>query len=217
MKPYWVDKLLAFTLLAFMGVAIGCSGWGQQAPADSAENDRSKPPFTSDPAFVVPKGTPMYVRLQQSISSATAQTGESFSAILDEPLVAGGQIVAPEGAPVHGRVVSARESGHLHNSGYLRLTLCSLTVNGKELPLQTSSIFVEGGGYKNRNLAYIGGGAGGGALLGALAGGGKSALIGSGMGAAGGTAAAYATGKKEVGFVAERRLGFRLSQPLNID
>jgi len=39
-----------------------------------------------------------------------------------------------------------------------------------------------------------------------LAGGGKGALIGSVVGAAGGTGTAYATGKKEVSFGAERRL-----------
>jgi hypothetical protein len=65
-----------------------------------------------------------------------------------------------------------------------------------------------------RNLAFIGGGAGGGALIGALAGGGKGALIGSLVGAGAGTGAAYATGKKDVGFPAERRLTFRLTQPL---
>jgi len=49
-----------------------------------------------------------------------------------------------------------------------------------------------------------------------LAGGGKGALIGSMIGAAGGTGTAYATGKKDVGFSSERRLTFRLTQPLRM-
>jgi hypothetical protein len=172
-------------------------------------------PFVEGKALVVPANTAIYVRLQQSISSATAQSGQNFSAELDEPLVVEGQTLAPKGAPVTGKVVAVRESGHMHNAGYLRITLSSITLNGKMVPLQTNSMFVSGGSYKKRNLAFIGGGAGGGALLGALAGGGKGAAIGSTVGAAGGTTAAYATGKKEVGFIAERRLGFRLTQPLN--
>jgi hypothetical protein len=39
-------------------------------------------------------------------------------------------------------------------------------------------------------------------------------LADSGKGAAGGPAAAYTPGKKEAGFAAEQRLGFRLTQPL---
>jgi hypothetical protein len=102
----------------------------------------------------------------------------------------------------------------MHNAGYLRITLSSITLNGKTVPLQTNSVFVSGGRYKKRNLAFIGGGAGGSSLLGGLVDSGKSGA-GSTVGATGGTTAAYAAGKKEVGFVAERRLGFRLTQPLN--
>lgn len=211
-------NLFFLILLVLAGLAAGC-GAGAQPPTTVAVSDtpasQQQPPFAETKALVVPANTAIYVRLQQSISSATAQSGQNFFAELDEPLVVDGKTLAPKGAAVTGKVVAARESGHLHNAGYLRITLSSITLNGKTVPLQTNSVFVSGGSYKKRNLAFIGGGAGGGALLGALIGGGKGAAIGSAVGAAGGTTAAYATGKKEVGFVAERRLGFRLTQPLN--
>ena len=217
MKQYR-DKILALVLLVAAGLAAGCNGAGAQPPIAANADNTSSPPFSAaeQAALTVPKGMPVYIRLQQSITSRTAQAGQSFSAVLDEPLEVDGKTLAPSGAPLTGRVVAARESGRLHNAGYLRLTLVSITLNGKEVPMQTSSLFVQGGSYKNRNFAYIGGGAGGGALIGALVGGGKGALIGSAIGAAGGTTAAYATGKKEVGFAAERRLGFRLMQPLDV-
>jgi hypothetical protein len=216
-KPQWLSKVLALALASSLILAIGCNGMGGQPPSPTQDNQSSQPlPFSGNQAIVVPKGTAIYVRLERTISSSTAQPGESFSAVLDEPLEVDGQTVVPQGTKVNGHVVAARESGRLHNAGYLRLTLSSLTVNGKEVAIQTSSIFVKGGSYKNRNLAYIGGGAGGGALLGALVGGGKGALIGSAIGSAGGTTAAYATGKKEVGFSAERRIGFRLTEPIRI-
>ncbi len=215
---YGMQRNLFFLiLLVLAGLATGC-GVGAQPPtvaADTPAAPQQQLPFVEGKALVVPANTAIYVRLQQSISSATAQSGQNFSAELDEPLVVEGQTLAPKGAPVTGKVVAARESGHMHNAGYLRITLSSITLNGKTVPLQTNSVFVSGGSYKKRNLAFIGGGAGGGALLGALVGGGQGAAIGTTVGAAGGATAAYATGKKEVGFIAERRLGFRLTQPLN--
>jgi len=220
MKAHGLEKLAISVLLLAMLLAAGCSGVGAQPPANSTASldspDTQKLPFTENKPLVIPASTAIYVRLQQALSSRTAQPGQQFSAVLDEPLMVEDQTVAAKGTPVEGRVVAARNSGRLHNSGYLRITLSSITVNGKTLPLQTNSMFISGGTYRKRNLAFIGGGAGGGALLGALAGGGKGAAIGTLIGAGAGTGAAYASGKKEVGFAAERRLGFRLTQPLNI-
>ncbi len=165
-------------------------------------------------SVTVPAGTVVAVRLQNTVSSATANPGETFSAVLDEPLVVKGETVAEKGASVTGRVVEAKSSGRLHDSGYLRLTLSSITIRGREVPIQTSSLFAKGANHNKRNAALIGGGAGAGALIGGLAGGGKGALIGGLVGAGAGTGGAYATGKKDVAFGAERRLSFRLTQSL---
>ena len=166
--------------------------------------------------IVIPSGTPVTVRLLSSVSSATSRSGDQFDATLDEPIVVDGKTIAREGTQVTGRVVAARRSGRLSHPGYLRIALSSLTVNGKAVPVQSSSVMLAGGSHKKRNLAWIGGGAGGGALIGAIASGGTGALIGSAIGAAGGTTTAFATGKKDVGFAAERRLTFRLTHVVTV-
>lgn len=165
---------------------------------------------------IIPSGTALIVRLQNAVSSATSRPGDEFEATLDQPLLVDGQAIAPEGAHVTGRVVAARHSGRLMHPGYLRIALSSITVNGKTIPVQSSSVMIAGASHRRRNFAWIGGGAGGGALIGAIASGGTGALIGSTIGAAGGSAAAFATGKKDVGFAPERRLTFRLTHPVTI-
>jgi hypothetical protein len=238
-----MKRLTSFSLIALLGVVLFATACGQhlapdsEAAATASDASGSQPapfdanadksgkqdssllshllPKSMQPAVTVPAGTPISVRLQATVSSESAVSGQMFDAVLAEPLVVDGKTVAPVGAAAVGRVVTAKRSGRLKSPGYLRLTLASVTIDGKSVPVQTSSVFAAGASHKNRNFALIGGGTGAGALIGALAGGGKGALIGSAIGAAGGTGTAYATGKKDVGFAAERRLTFRLMQPLN--
>ena len=164
----------------------------------------------------LPAGTPLTIRLQSGVSSASSHSGDTFDAVLDEPVIIQGQTVVPRGATVTGRVVEAKASGHLQDPGYLRLTLDKISISGKAVAVQTSSLFVKGGSHEKRNLEMIGGGAGAGALIGGLAGGGKGALIGTAVGAAGGTGVAYGTGKKDVGFGPERRLTFKVTQSVPV-
>ncbi len=196
------------------GAAAPFSGTDTEKPESSEHKGWFSRSTDVPENLTIPAGTVVNVRLQNSVSSATANPGQTFDATLDEPLVVNGKTVAPRGAAVTGRVVEAKSSGRLHDSGYLRLTLSSIAVNGKSVPVETSSLFAKGANHNKRNAALIGGGAGAGALIGGLAGGGKGALIGGLVGAGAGTGGAYATGKKDVAFGAERRLSFRLTQPL---
>jgi hypothetical protein len=159
-------------------------------------------------AQTIPAGTRLTVRVGSEISSGTAKAGDRFDATLARPLVVNGKTLARTGAPARGKVTSAKSSGRLHAPGELTLRLTSVQVNGRMVPVATSSYSAKGKGHTKSNATKIGGGAAAGALIGGLVGGGKGAGIGALAGGGAGTGLAVATGKEEAVVPAEAALTF---------
>jgi hypothetical protein len=187
-------------LLAFAGLIA----------ATAKFSDQSEP-------VTIPDETLIHVTLDQGLSSDQSRAGDKFQATVSEPVVMDDKTVIPAGSRATGLVVDARPSGRLMGRAHLQLALESVDVDGKTYELRTSSSLRTGGNHKKRNWAWIAGGAGGGALIGAVAGGGKGALIGAPIGAGAGTAAAFFTGRKDIYLRPETPLTFRLAQPVTID
>src|SRR6266567_4635975 len=152
--------------------------------------------------ITIPERTRIHVTLDQSLASNKNKAGDHFQATVNEPVVVDGRTAIPQGTHVEGRVVDARKSGQM---------------NGQTYDLRTTSAGRAAVSHKKRNWAWIGGGAGGGALIGALAAGGEGALIGGPIGAGAGVTVAYFTGKKDVKYPAETHLTFRLAQPATLN
>ena len=131
----------------------GGTAGSSQLPFDRVSDNSGMSPTDGFTSEGIPAGTEVTIRLQLALSSADSRVGDSFEAVLDEPLVVAGKTVVPRSAPVTGRVVATKASGGRHDPGYLRLTLASIAMNGKSIPLQTSSIFAKGRSYEKRNQA----------------------------------------------------------------
>ena len=165
----------------------------------------------------VPAGTPLTVRIDQSVSTRYNHAGDGFNAVVASPLVENGVVIIPRGTPVEGRVVSAHPSGRLRGVATGRLTLDKMMLTqGRSYDLPTNIVGRSSTGHKVRNWSWIGGGGGAGALIGALAAGGKGALIGGPVGAGAGLGVAALTGKKQVSVPAETALTFHLKEPLRL-
>ena len=115
----------------------------QHLPFDGTSDTGGIFPTGSLTPTAIPAGTPIAVRLRTSLSSATSRPGDSFEAVLDEPIVVRGKIVAPGGANLTGKVLDAKAAGKFQEPGYMRLALTAVSLNGRSLPIQTSSIFVK--------------------------------------------------------------------------
>lgn len=159
----------------------------------------------------IPAATRITVRTSSTLSSGTAKAGERWDGVLAKDLVVGGKTIAKSGAAVHGTVSSAKSSGRLHAPGQLAIRLTGVEVGGKTVAVSTASYRVQGKGHMKSNATKIGGGTAAGAVIGAIAGGGKGAAIGALAGGAAGTGLAAATGKQEAEIPAERVITFTTS------
>jgi hypothetical protein len=153
------------------------------------------------------------VTVTEQLSASKNNVGDGFTGVLAQSVkTAGGATVFPRGAHVVGTVVAAKGQGKFKGSGALGIQVTS--ISGRSV--STSAYEKEQKGKGKRSAGLIGGGAGGGALIGGLAGGGKGALIGGLIGAGAGTAGAAFTGNKDVVIPPESTVSFHLTAPVTI-
>jgi len=233
------SRLSLFTLFLYLSLSLlGCSKPADQTATSSTTPDNASNSSSPAPAkegrtsartkteaervkaepqpIVVPAGTTLTVKLGQSIGSKISQAGQTFPATLASPIEIAGATAIPAGSNVTGTVVDAKPLGRFKGGASLTVTLTSVNINGTDYPVQTSSAAQTEKGKGKRTAVMTGGGAGLGAVIGALAGGGKGAAIGAIAGAGAGGAGAAFTGNKDIVLPAESALSFTLKEPVEL-
>lgn len=207
-RPLKLSLRSAALLLVSVSPWIGCAR--QPLPSETSKRsnaraeDQEKLPFNQHkkrdgispsssliPSTAeVPTGTPFTIRLKSSISSATADIGDSFEAVLDEAVVVQGRPVFPAGTPVSGTIIALNRSATGGAPAYLRLKATSIAWQNTNIPIESSSIFAKAG------LPRAQGGS-----------------IGDGNGQAFSGGSPVIGSPRAVRFAAGRRLTFRLTAP----
>jgi hypothetical protein len=161
---------------------------------------------------VLPDGTRLPVKLDRAVSSATSQTGDPVTARLTEDVRVADKLVLPAGTEVRGHVTAAVPSGRVKGRARLALRFESLVYKGKAIPVEIQTVDLTADNSHKRDAEIIGGGAGAGAIIGAIAGGGKGAGKGALIGAVAGTGAVLATKGQEVELPAGARWTLELTR-----
>jgi hypothetical protein len=158
-------------------------------------------PAPAPSVFTVDAGTVIRARMNSTLTSKSAAVGNTFTSTITEPVYASnGAVVIPTGSTLTGRVTNVKKASKGGNPGQIDVAFVSVrlpngrvrSINGSLTDLESGKTAsdneggVSGSKMKNRKIVFIGGGAAGGALLGAIAGGGKATAIGALLGAGAG-------------------------------
>jgi hypothetical protein len=190
-----------------------------------AQAENTPPPPPMAPAVppqpvvrdvTIPAGTVVPIRITEALDSKTAQTNDAFHGALAADLGTQGVIALRRGTPVVGRIVDAREAAHFKGQALLSLELTEIQRGGQKISVVTDA-FTKQGNARGKNTAEkAGGGAAFGAIIGALAGGGKGAAIGGLAGAAAGTGVNAATRGQQAVIPTETLINFQLQSPITV-
>jgi hypothetical protein len=158
-------------------------------------------------ATVLPAGTQLRIRLNDTLSSKEARAGDKFTATVVNPS-------KYEEAKVSGHIRSIRKSGRVEGRTTMSLSFDTIrlsdgrtgTLRGELLRVYDSTSAdnvdeegrVQSGGRGKQTLKRSGIGAVAGAVIGGLAGGGKGAAIGMIVGGAAGAGSLAVQGSKEL-------------------
>ena len=227
-------SLLSAASLAFAQTQSG--GWrrvGDSNPPGNNPPESSQPPSNPQnepqndppnyqgnsqgvpPQLTIKAGTFVTVRVNQPLSSDHNQAGDAFSAMLVQPVVVDGVVVAQRGQTIGGRVSEAQKAGRVQGVARLGIQLTDLIlVDGQQLPIQSQLISRSGPTSTGQDAGVIAGTTALGAAAGAAADWGRGAAIGAGAGAAAGVIGVLLTRGHPAVIYPESVLTFRIEAPV---
>ncbi|HLI63578.1 MAG TPA: hypothetical protein VKV05_09270 [Terriglobales bacterium] len=236
-----VVALLAAALSASVITLPAASQTSQDAPhltprATAVPKAQTQAPAQSDPPagdITVPAGTKIPLTLKQGINTRSARPGDPVYAQTAFPIIENNQIVIPVGTFVQGEVRRVVRPGRVKGRAQLQLSFTSMifpngytvmlpgavqnTPGSKDNTVQGKEGTIHGPGSKGKDAGTIAEGAGTGALIGALANGGRGAAIGAGAGGVLGLATVLLTRGPEVELGTGASVEMELESGIHLD
>ena len=153
----------------------GSGGYSGSAPAPVYDD---RPRGTTTSRRGIPAGQEIDVRIQNELTSDTAQVEDRFEATTVVDLYEGNRVLVPAGSVMRGLVTSVNRASRTDRKGSLTVAFNQITVSGRSYPMRgTVTEAIESSGIKGE-VGRIGAGSAVGAVIGGIIGGVKGALLG---------------------------------------
>lgn len=173
--------------------------------------------------FTIPDGTAVVAVLNRELSTKTAQDGDRFTARVTSPARYRGAVIsgtvsgANRGGRVQGRSGMTLDFDRIRMNGrsydFAGTVESVRTPNGQTVRVDNEGSVEEGESRGSTTAKRSGIGAAAGAVIGAIAGGGKGAAIGAVVGGGAGAGSVYAQGTDDLEMRAGTRMTIRASAP----
>ena len=243
MFPHFPRRIVVRSILLAVGVMTPLFAQevppASSAPSPVATIPVSAPtPVPKGDQVVVPIGTRLPLLLRNGVNTRTAKPGDSVYFETAYPIAINNKIAIPMGTFVRGQILEAKRPGRIKGRGEFRIALEQMTYpNGYTIELRATPSSVDRDGQegvdsegkikgpssKGRDTATVLVASGGGAYIGALAGGiangapGRGALIGGGATGIGALIAILATRGPEAELPRGTALDVTFDRPLILD
>ena len=215
-QTFSTNDIVALTFTGRSGVAAPAPEAAPE-PTAAAPGPVTAPAPAAQPAEVnIPAGQSLLIRMIDGVDSAKNHVGDVFHASLETDLNVNNVVVARKGTDVYGRLANAEKSGTFSGKSELQLELTRIVIDGKDYPVVSSDYSLKGKSQGASTAKKVGGIAAAGAIIGAIAGGGKGAAIGAAAGGATGAGVQVLTKGEQVKVPSETLLEFRLQQPVTV-
>jgi hypothetical protein len=205
-------RFLLLCTLALSFALTGCRNTGVLSASDAADAT----PATAD---AVPAGTPMTLRLNETLGTEVSDVGDTFTASVAEDLVAEtGRVAIPAGTTVYGSVTGLQRSDNVGEQAAIRLAFDRINVGGTTYDFGAEVTDASSERDREGSLAGDAGkGAAAGAVLGLVLGGDlEDAIKGAVLGAGVGTVISLGTGDVDAVLPSGTRMTVRTSQRLDL-
>jgi hypothetical protein len=187
---------------------------------ERAPREPEPPPPPPAPEFVdlvIPNDAVLGLQIERTVTSEVARVEDRVDARVTRDVRVGDRVAIPAGSVVQGSVMEVERGGKVREKAKLGIRFHTVVLgDGTRLNIKTDSVVREGTSPTNESAAKIGGAAAGGAILGAILGGGKGAVLGGAIGAAGGTAATMAGKANPAVLAAGSTVSVRMQQPVTV-
>jgi hypothetical protein len=192
-----------------------------EVAAESTRAGEARQQAEREPQFeevVVPASSVVGLQVETSLSSERTRLEDRVDARVTRDVTADGRVAIPAGSRVIGSVSLVERGGKMKDRARLGVRFHTLVLaDGREVSLRTEPVIREGDSPTNESARKIGGAAIGGAILGAIMGGGKGAVMGGAAGAAGGSAVVMAGDRNVATLPAGTVVSVRLAAPATIE